>query len=96
MLKNRLNILVSVTQTLRNFSQVGDPSRSLDRNPYSPSHHKKWKRAHQRPEGEFPSEVTREDAKKIVNRYYFQHYLFKFISIWVKTNIYMCYRKFII
>lgn len=48
--------------------EVGDPSRSLDSNLYPLSHHKKWKRARQRPGDEFTLEVTHKVAEKIVSR----------------------------
>lgn len=61
--------------------ELGDSFRSLDSSPTPPLHHKKWNIAHQRPRGEFTSQVTRKVAKNIVSRYFFQYYLFQLIQI---------------
>lgn len=57
-----------------NEQELWDPSLNLDRIPYPLSYHEKWKRARQRPGGEFTSEPTWVVAEKIVNRLFFQDY----------------------
>lgn len=53
--------------------ELGDPSRSLDRSLSPPSRHDKWKKAHQRLDGEFELEATLKVYGKIISRYFFQH-----------------------
>lgn len=70
--------------------EFGDPSISLYCSPCPPSHHEKWKRAYQKPNGEFTSEVTREVSEKIVRRY-FLILIILVNSIWSRPmKFYMC------